>query len=105
MKLCHDDAKDKEMEIEMSWVSEETNRKHQFVPQELIDQAQTELQSAQDAMQEWTSIILPHYIKCVSIKYEYMLILLKEISLIEFFSSFFKNFQFSFSWNYKKKKK
>lgn len=37
----HDDSKDKDFELEMSWISPtETNGKHEFVPQELIDEAE-----------------------------------------------------------------
>jgi len=35
----HDDVKDKEFELEMSWVCEQSNRKHVPVPKELFDVA------------------------------------------------------------------
>jgi len=35
----HDDVKDKPMELELSWVCDESKRKHVFVPEELRDEA------------------------------------------------------------------
>jgi 20S proteasome subunit alpha 7 len=35
----HDDIKEKDFEVELSWVSEESGRKHQFVPEELRAEA------------------------------------------------------------------
>jgi 20S proteasome subunit alpha 7 len=37
----HDDAKDKEFELELSWVCEESKGFHQFVPKDLADEAET----------------------------------------------------------------
>ena len=36
----HDDAKDKEFELEMSWVCEESKGQHQFVPADLKAEAE-----------------------------------------------------------------
>lgn len=36
----HDDAKDKEFELELSWVCEESKGFHQFVPKEIADEAE-----------------------------------------------------------------
>lgn len=35
----HDQQKDKEFELEMSWVCEDSKRMHQLVPQELKEEA------------------------------------------------------------------
>lgn len=35
----HDEAKEKELEVELSWVCEESNRKHVFVPAEVREEA------------------------------------------------------------------
>jgi 20S proteasome subunit alpha 7 len=35
----HDEAKDKELEVELSWVCEESNRKHVFVPAQVREEA------------------------------------------------------------------
>ena len=35
----HDESKDKELELELSWISNDTQRKHQLVPDQLRDQA------------------------------------------------------------------
>ncbi|KAK9711637.1 putative proteasome subunit alpha type-7 [Basidiobolus ranarum] len=37
---AHDEAKDRDFELELSWVSEETQGKHQFVPQDLVVEAE-----------------------------------------------------------------
>ncbi|EIE77490.1 hypothetical protein G6F46_010078 [Rhizopus delemar] len=37
---CHDDVKDKEFELELSWICAETKYKHQFVPNELKSEAE-----------------------------------------------------------------
>ncbi|KAJ3412519.1 hypothetical protein HDV05_000657 [Chytridiales sp. JEL 0842] len=37
---AHDDVKDKEFELELSWVCEESGGKHCFVPKELFEQAE-----------------------------------------------------------------
>ncbi|CAO3682149.1 unnamed protein product [Rhizopus microsporus] len=37
---CHDDAKDKEFELELSWICAESQYKHQFVPAELKAEAE-----------------------------------------------------------------
>jgi len=35
----HDDVKDKEFELELSWVCDESNRKHERVPEDLLEEA------------------------------------------------------------------
>ena len=35
LKLCHEEFKDKKFELELSWVCEESERKHSLVPKEL----------------------------------------------------------------------
>eukprot|EP00455_Lapot_gusevi_P052550 TRINITY_DN800_c0_g1_i1.p1 TRINITY_DN800_c0_g1~~TRINITY_DN800_c0_g1_i1.p1 ORF type:complete len:258 (+),score=60.37 TRINITY_DN800_c0_g1_i1:75-848(+) len=44
----HDDIKDKEMELELSWVCEESNRKHVFVPSDLREEAVREAIEAKE---------------------------------------------------------
>lgn len=46
---AHDDAKDKEFELELSWVGAETNNVHQPVPAELRQEA---VRKAQQALEE-----------------------------------------------------
>jgi 20S proteasome subunit alpha 7 len=38
--LVHDDAKDKEFELEMSWIGDETQGRHLPVPKDLKDEAE-----------------------------------------------------------------
>ncbi len=38
--MVHDEAKDKEFELEMSWISPETGNRHQFVPKDLLAEAE-----------------------------------------------------------------
>ncbi|KIY73758.1 20S proteasome subunit [Cylindrobasidium torrendii FP15055 ss-10] len=38
--LVHDDAKEKEFELEMSWIGDESNGLHQPVPKDLFDEAE-----------------------------------------------------------------
>jgi len=45
----HDQVKDKEFELEMSWVSEESKHQHVRIPQELLDEA---IQYAKDSLKE-----------------------------------------------------
>eukprot|EP00486_Rosalina_sp_Unknown_P000112 CAMPEP_0201566176 /NCGR_PEP_ID=MMETSP0190_2-20130828/5762_1 /ASSEMBLY_ACC=CAM_ASM_000263 /TAXON_ID=37353 /ORGANISM="Rosalina sp." /LENGTH=265 /DNA_ID=CAMNT_0047984517 /DNA_START=75 /DNA_END=872 /DNA_ORIENTATION=- len=35
----HDEVKDKPFELELSWICDASNKKHQFVPKELLDEA------------------------------------------------------------------
>ena len=44
--LVHDDAKEKEFELEMSWIGDETNGVHLPVPKELFDEAESKAQAA-----------------------------------------------------------
>lgn len=37
---CHDDAKDKEFELELSWICAESKYKHQFVPADIQREAE-----------------------------------------------------------------
>ncbi|KAI9318945.1 nucleophile aminohydrolase [Dichotomocladium elegans] len=37
---CHDDAKDKDFELELSWICSESKFKHQFVPEEIKQDAE-----------------------------------------------------------------
>ena len=45
----HDDLKDKAFELEMSWICEESGRKHQLVPQDVLDEAETAAKAALDS--------------------------------------------------------
>lgn len=38
----HDDVKDKEFVLEMSWVCEESNGKHEFIPADVVAKAETQ---------------------------------------------------------------
>eukprot|EP00128_Syssomonas_multiformis_P000962 Colp12_sorted_trinity150504_noHs@6639 len=42
----HDEVKDKEFELELSWVCEETKGRHQVVPKELRDEAERQAKAA-----------------------------------------------------------
>lgn len=44
--LVHDDAKEKEFELEMSWIGDETNGVHLPVPKELFDEADSKAKAA-----------------------------------------------------------
>ena len=44
--LVHDDSKEKEFELEMTWIGPETNGRHEFVPKELVEEAQQRAQAA-----------------------------------------------------------
>ncbi|KAI0068933.1 20S proteasome subunit [Artomyces pyxidatus] len=48
--LVHDDAKEKEFELEMSWIGDETNGLHVPVPKDLHDEAE---QRAKDALENF----------------------------------------------------
>lgn len=45
----HDDAKDKDFELEMSWICPQSNNKHQSVPKDALQQAE---QWAKDQLNE-----------------------------------------------------
>eukprot|EP00906_Rhabdomonas_costata_P036347 RCo051014 len=47
--LGHDSTKDKLWELEMGWVSDESGRKYQHVPQELVREAEVEAKAAAEA--------------------------------------------------------
>eukprot|EP00658_Telonema_sp_P-2_P005437 TRINITY_DN12028_c0_g1_i7.p1 TRINITY_DN12028_c0_g1~~TRINITY_DN12028_c0_g1_i7.p1 ORF type:complete len:163 (+),score=65.93 TRINITY_DN12028_c0_g1_i7:114-602(+) len=42
----HDDVKDKAFELELCWISEETNQKFQIVPSEVRDEIETRIKAA-----------------------------------------------------------
>ena len=47
----HDELKDRDWELELSWVCDESNNKHTRVPQEVKDEAETHAKQAlEDAM-------------------------------------------------------
>ena len=48
--LVHDDQKEKDFELEMSWIGDETGGKHLPVPKELHDEAE---QKAKDALENF----------------------------------------------------
>ncbi|KIJ37459.1 hypothetical protein M422DRAFT_231860 [Sphaerobolus stellatus SS14] len=48
--LVHDDAKDKEFELEMSWIGDETQGRHLAVPDDLKKEAE---QKAKDALEQF----------------------------------------------------
>lgn len=42
----HDDAKEKEFELEMSWIGPESNNLHVQVPKDLFDEAEAKAKAA-----------------------------------------------------------
>jgi len=44
--LVHDDAKEKDFELEMSWIGDETNGLHLPVPSDLMEEAQAKAKAA-----------------------------------------------------------
>jgi 20S proteasome subunit alpha 7 len=44
--LVHDDAKEKDFELEMSWIGDETNGLHLPVPKDLMEEAQAKAKAA-----------------------------------------------------------
>ncbi|CAN1346511.1 Proteasome subunit alpha type-3 [Linum perenne] len=46
----HDEAKDKAFELELSWVCEESNRQHQKVPEEVLEEAKSAARIALEEM-------------------------------------------------------
>ncbi|KAG6413147.1 hypothetical protein SASPL_125849 [Salvia splendens] len=46
----HDEAKDKAFELEMSWVCDESNRQHQKVPENLLEEAKAAAKAALEEM-------------------------------------------------------
>ncbi|XP_073100613.1 proteasome subunit alpha type-3 isoform X2 [Elaeis guineensis] len=46
----HDEAKDKAFELEMSWVCDESNRQHQKVPDDLLEEAKAAAKAALEEM-------------------------------------------------------
>lgn len=44
--LVHDDAKDKEFELEMSWIGDETGGQHLAVPDDLKEEAERKAKEA-----------------------------------------------------------
>ena len=49
--LVHDDAKEKEFELEMSWIGDETGGRHVPVPQDLFDEADRKAREALEAFE------------------------------------------------------
>jgi 20S proteasome subunit alpha 7 len=49
--LVHDDAKEKEFELEMTWVGEETGGKHELVPKDLFDEAERKAKEALESFE------------------------------------------------------
>lgn len=52
MHLVHDDAKDKDFELEMSWIGDETKGLHLAVPKDLFEDADKKGKDALDADME-----------------------------------------------------
>jgi len=50
--MQHDPAKDKPIELEISWVCDETNRMHQLVPPAMLAEATAAAKAAREAMDE-----------------------------------------------------
>lgn len=44
--LVHDDAKEKEFELEMSWIGPESNNLHVHVPKDLLKEAEAQAKAA-----------------------------------------------------------
>lgn len=42
----HDDAKEKEFELEMSWIGPESNNLHVHVPKDLLNEAEAQAKAA-----------------------------------------------------------
>lgn len=49
---AHDESKDREFELEISWVCAENGMKHQLVPKDLLEEAEKLAKEAEDAMNE-----------------------------------------------------
>ncbi|KAJ8663241.1 hypothetical protein O0I10_001418 [Lichtheimia ornata] len=49
---CHDDAKDKEFELELSWICAESKYKHQFVPADIQREAERMAKESMDEEME-----------------------------------------------------
>jgi len=52
INTCHDELKDKQFELEMSWICEETGNVHKYVPAELIAEATAAAKAAMDSDSE-----------------------------------------------------
>ena len=51
--IVHDDNKDRDYELELSWICTETGMKHQMVPKDVYDEAQAFAQEAtRDEMED-----------------------------------------------------
>jgi 20S proteasome subunit alpha 7 len=44
--LVHDDTKEKEFELEMSWIGSESNNLHVHVPKDLLNEAEAQAKAA-----------------------------------------------------------
>lgn len=49
LHTVHDEVKDKYWEMELSWISEDTNKIHQFVPKDIRDEAEQRAKEAVEA--------------------------------------------------------
>lgn len=52
IRQVRDENKSKDMEIEMSWISEQSGYQHQIVPREIVKQAETRAQAYLDALEQ-----------------------------------------------------
>lgn len=52
MYTVHDEVKDKEFKLEMSWICSESNYKHTLIPDEIVDKAVTDAQKALESDNE-----------------------------------------------------
>lgn len=57
--LVHDDAKEKEFELEISWIGPESNYTHTHVPKDLFKEAEAEAKAALETF-EWVILQLYH---------------------------------------------
>lgn len=48
----HDEAKDKDFELELSWISEKSGYKHQIVPDEIAKEAERKAKEIIDSANE-----------------------------------------------------
>ena len=48
----HDESKDKQFELEMTWIAPETDYEHRRVPADMLAEAEAEAKAAIEAMDE-----------------------------------------------------
>lgn len=46
--LCHADEKDKEFELEITWICPESKGRHVFIPQDLLEEAERKAKESMD---------------------------------------------------------